>query len=136
MDNGTQLSCHLSRTPIGPLLLAASAEGLTGVQFLDRLPASPRPVPRARGDAPEHLRSAASQLSEYFKGKRQRFALELDLRGTDFDCELWHLLLKIPFGKTRTYGQLAKELGGVSLARAVGGVGSPAHTSQLRSWAW
>jgi methylated-DNA-[protein]-cysteine S-methyltransferase len=121
MNTGTQLSCHMNRTPIGALLLTASEEGLTGVRFLDRAPATPRPASRARGAAHEHLRQASSQLTEYFKGKRQRFALELDLRGTDFDCELWQLLLKIPFGKTRTYGQLAKELGGISLARAVGG---------------
>ena len=121
MKTGTQLSCHLSRTPIGALLLEASEEGLTRVHFLDRVPASSRPASRARGDAVEHLRKASSQLQEYFTGKRQRFQLELDLHGTDFDCELWQLLLKIPFGKTRTYGQLARELGGVSLARAVGG---------------
>ncbi len=121
MEPDAILTCHMARTPLGLLRLSASEDGLTEVIFPSRAPSEPKPVPRTRGEAQDHLRAAVSQLTEYFNGKRTRFQLQLDLRGTDFDCEVWQMLLKIPCGKTRTYGQLAKELGAITLARAVGG---------------
>jgi methylated-DNA-[protein]-cysteine S-methyltransferase len=61
------------------------------------------------------------QLKEYFEGKRQEFSIPLDMRGTAFQKNVWEALLAIPFGETRSYGQLAKQLGRPSAARAVGG---------------
>ena len=60
------------------------------------------------------------QLGEYFAGTRREFDLELAPRGSAFERQVWALLTKIPFGETRTYGQLAAELGDPGAAQAVG----------------
>ena len=60
------------------------------------------------------------QLKEYFGGKRKEFSLRLDPAGTDFQRQVWKALLGIPFGETRSYGQLAKQLGNPQASRAVG----------------
>ena len=60
------------------------------------------------------------QLKEYFAGTRDQFELELDFSGTDFQKQVWQALLTIPFGETRSYGQIATQLGKPSAGRAVG----------------
>jgi methylated-DNA-[protein]-cysteine S-methyltransferase len=60
------------------------------------------------------------QLDEYFAGKRKTFSMALDIRGTSFQKNEWEMLLAIPFGETRSYGQLAKQLGNSKAMRAVG----------------
>jgi methylated-DNA-[protein]-cysteine S-methyltransferase len=60
------------------------------------------------------------QLNEYFQGKRRSFCLKLDMVGTSFQNEVWQTLLAIPFGETRSYGQLARQLGNPRAMRAVG----------------
>jgi methylated-DNA-[protein]-cysteine S-methyltransferase len=60
------------------------------------------------------------QLDEYFAGKRKTFSIALDIRGTSFQKNVWEALLAIPFGETRSYGQLAKQLGNSKAMRAVG----------------
>jgi methylated-DNA-[protein]-cysteine S-methyltransferase len=60
------------------------------------------------------------QLGEYFSGKRKEFSVTLDMRGTRFQKDVWEALLAIPFGETRSYGQLAKQLGNPRATRAVG----------------
>jgi methylated-DNA-[protein]-cysteine S-methyltransferase len=66
------------------------------------------------------LKRAEKQLAEYFSGKRQAFDLALDLRGTDFQIAVWNELAKIPYGETRTYGEIAKAVGNTLASRAVG----------------
>jgi len=66
------------------------------------------------------LVEAERQLREYFAGRRQAFELELDLAGTPFQRSVWKALLTIPFGQTRTYGEIAKQVGRPSASRAVG----------------
>ena len=61
-----------------------------------------------------------TQLTEYFAGGRKQFDLELDFSGTEFQQQVWQALLAIPFGETRTYGQLARQLGNPRATRAVG----------------
>lgn len=61
------------------------------------------------------------QLLEYFEGKRQNFSLPLLLEGTTFQIKVWKALQNIPYGKTKTYGQIAKEIGCEKAVRAVGG---------------
>jgi len=63
---------------------------------------------------------AVEQLAEYFAGARITFRLALAPKGNDFQQRVWAKLIEIPYGQTRTYGQLADELGGPGLARAVG----------------
>ncbi|MBA1429313.1 methylated-DNA--[protein]-cysteine S-methyltransferase [Pseudomonas fluorescens] len=60
------------------------------------------------------------QLAEYFAGTRSRFELELDFYGTDFQKQVWQALLTIPFGETRSYSQIARQIGNPSAVRAVG----------------
>ena len=66
------------------------------------------------------LRETARQLDDYFAGRRRVFDLPLAFNGTDFQKQVWQALLAIPFGETRTYGQLAAQLGNPSASRAVG----------------
>ncbi|KRP46184.1 methylated-DNA-[protein]-cysteine S-methyltransferase [Pseudomonas libanensis] len=60
------------------------------------------------------------QLREYFAGTRNRFELELDFTGTDFQKQVWQALLTIPFGETRSYSQIAQQIGNPKAVRAVG----------------
>lgn len=66
------------------------------------------------------LLETEKQLGEYFDGARSTFELELDFIGTDFQKRVWNALVAIPFGETRTYRQLATELGNPKATRAVG----------------
>ncbi len=118
-------------SPIGPLFLAASADGIVALEFDARLPGqqSIRPNPRdlreeKRGfrfdESPSGLRPYVSQLEEYFAGKRRKFDFSLDLRGTDFQLACWHAILAIPYGETRTYADIARAVGRPNASRAVG----------------
>jgi methylated-DNA-[protein]-cysteine S-methyltransferase len=107
-------------SPIGKLKLVASDKGLVAILWeRDR----PNRV-RLSGliEDPNHpiLLKTEQQLSEYFAGKRRQFSLPLDLRGTKFQNDVWSALLAIPFGETRNYGQLARQLGNIRATRAVG----------------
>jgi methylated-DNA-[protein]-cysteine S-methyltransferase len=66
------------------------------------------------------LRRTEQQLNEYFEGRRTTFDLALDLVGTPFQKSVWSALLRIPFGETRTYGEIAAQLGNPKAVRAVG----------------
>ena len=66
------------------------------------------------------LRETERQLAEYFEGDRKTFSLPLAFVGTPFQQSVWRALLKIPFGETRTYGEIARALGQPTASRAVG----------------
>lgn len=66
------------------------------------------------------LQQAACQLQEYLRGDRQDFSLPLALQGTPFQQRVWQALLQIPYGQTRTYGQIAQMIGSPKACRAVG----------------
>ena len=66
------------------------------------------------------LLESERQLTEYFAGKRKHFEVELDFTGTDFQKRVWAALLTIPFGETRSYGDIARQLGDIKAVRAVG----------------
>lgn len=101
---------HLAfNSPIGPLALFEQDGAIVAVDW-GFLPDNE--------ETPLLLR-ARDQLEEYFDGKRQDFDLPLAPHGTAFQQKVWAALAKIPFGKTRSYGDLAKELG--TAARALGG---------------
>ncbi len=102
------------RSPIGPLTVEAGDEGVFGVSFGAVGPSSPGLSARARA----HLEEAEEALAAYFAGRAPRLPA-LDLRGTAFQRAVWRALLAIPWGETRTYGDVARELG--SGARAIGG---------------
>lgn len=109
-------SRHLS-SPIGELVLLSSAKGLAGLFFEHRVDANLLPP----GDAEcPHLASTEQQLSEYFAHEREQFDLSYDLHGAEFQLEVWEALRAIPFGETRSYGQLAECIGRPKSIRAVG----------------
>jgi methylated-DNA-[protein]-cysteine S-methyltransferase len=68
----------------------------------------------------ERFTETVRQLDEYFHGKRERFSLPLDMRGTAFQIAVWRELSRIPYGQVRSYGEIAKEIGSPKAARAVG----------------
>jgi methylated-DNA-[protein]-cysteine S-methyltransferase len=104
-------------TPVGPLVLAKSSAGLERVLFADRDAVRD---PGWRRD-PGALRDERRQLSEWLAGERDRFDLTLAPRGTPFQLRVWRALEAIPFGRTTTYGALARAIGaGASASRAVG----------------
>jgi methylated-DNA-[protein]-cysteine S-methyltransferase len=73
-----------------------------------------------REDTHPLLRESCRQLSEYFERRRERFDVPLDLRGTAFQKSVWQTLLEIPYGETRSYKDIAQQLGSAGAVRAVG----------------
>ena len=108
------------RSPVGKLKLVASDKGLVAILWENE---KPRRVPLSelqKNDRHPILLKTEQQLNEYFAGQRQQFSIALDMRGTRFQKNVWDALLAIPFGETRSYGQLAKQLGNPKASRAVG----------------
>ena len=97
---------------LGLVLIRASAEGVTEIDFVDAETEPARPGPLT-----ERTRE---QLAEYFAGDRRDFDLPLAPRGTDFQHRVWEALAGIPFGETRNYAELAEQLGSKGGQRAVG----------------
>ena len=106
-------------SPVGKLRLVGSDRGLVAVSWESKRSSVPR---LETMEDPHHpvLVEAARQLDQYFAGQRKEFELKLEFRGTDFQKRVWDELLKIPFGETRTYGEIARRLGNVNAMRAVG----------------
>ena len=105
-------------SPIGELTLVADGDALTGLFFTGR-PHEPKPA--ALGErADEGFAEVRRQLAEYFAGPRTAFDLPLAAHGTAFEHQVWDLLKEIPYGQTRSYGDLARRLGDPALAQAVG----------------
>lgn len=107
-------------SPLGKLTLTSDGKHLTGIHFPRRDGQAAVERTWQRDDAAPVLARARAQLAEYFSGKRTRFELPLRPQGTAFQQSVWRALLKVPFGKTSTYGALAAAIGRPSAARAVG----------------
>jgi methylated-DNA-[protein]-cysteine S-methyltransferase len=107
-------------SPVGHLDLAMSERGLAVVAFHGRWIA-PHGTKNVRWiEEPDRFREVARQLDEYFAGARRVFDLPLDLRGPLFHRRCWQGLLRIPYGQTWSYAQLAAEAGSPLASRAVG----------------
>lgn len=104
-------------SPIGPLLLGADTSGL---RLLQMEPEHRTPLPEQWQPAERQLDEVCQQLDEYFSGRRQRFDLVLADQGTVFQRAVWQALQTIPFGETRSYRQLAIQIGRDQAVRAVG----------------
>ncbi|AZE77251.1 MULTISPECIES: methylated-DNA--[protein]-cysteine S-methyltransferase [Pseudomonas] len=110
----------LMPSPVGELTLVAregklsailwEAERANRVRLGELIEANHNPV----------LLETERQLTEYFAGTRNQFELELDFAGTDFQKQVWQALLTIPFGETRSYSQIAQQIGNPKAVRAVG----------------
>ena len=115
-------------TPLGPLRVAGTAQGLTEVGFMEGegRPAQIPPVQVSHGQVPhgqkerELLSEAQQQLQEYFEGRRRQFSLPVAPRGTAFQQRVWAELQKIPWGTTATYRDIAQRIGQPTAVRAVG----------------
>ena len=106
-------------SPLGTLLLAATDHGLCGLYFDEhKYFRGPQDWTR-RHDHP-HLRQAASELDDYFSGKRTHFDVALDLRGTPFQQSVWMALRSLSFGDTSTYLAIAKSIANPKAVRATG----------------
>lgn len=102
-------------SPVGPLTLVSEGGGLVGIHFEGwNAPAGALP----KSDTV--LTATARQLDAYFAGRLRRFNLPLAPAGTPFQQRVWSALSGIPFGETRSYGQLAEAIGKPSAMRAVG----------------
>ncbi len=107
-------------SPVGELKLVASEKGLAAILWENDDPKRVRLSPQVQDDKNIYLLQAEKQLKEYFSGKRKSFDLPLDFKGTDFQKSVWQALLKIPYGETRSYGEIAKQLKRPKASRAVG----------------
>jgi len=123
---GELLATSEFESPIGQLRLAATAAGVVRIEF---------PVASGAGfwgwltrncrdaesvESLPALEQVRAELSDYFAGKLEKFSAPLDLRGTEFQREVWQALLRIPYGETRSYGEIATEVGRPKAYRAVG----------------
>jgi methylated-DNA-[protein]-cysteine S-methyltransferase len=107
-------------SPVGRLTLVATDEGLSAVLWEnDREGRVPLNLV-AEDEQHPVLIEAERQLREYFAGGRTSFTLPLDVSGTPFQRRVWAALMKIPFGETRSYAAVAREIGSPSAVRAVG----------------
>lgn len=106
-------------TPLGAMLLARTDQGLAGAWFIGQ---KDYPIQIAAPVAPNDplLHMAASELAEYFAGRRKTFDVPLDLYGTTFQRSVWQALLAIGCGQTSSYGAVARTIGKASAVRAVG----------------
>lgn len=105
-------------SPVGSLLLAGDGESLSLISFpVGRAARQPSPDWLRRNDA---FIRAKSQLKAYFAGELTDFDLLLAPEGTDFQRQVWQALLSIPYGQTRSYGEIARQIGNPDASRAVG----------------
>ena len=100
--------------PVGKIIVMADDEAVTHIE----LSAKHRPAGKPKLNAV--LTRAQKQLVEYFTGKRENFDLPLKPEGTAFQQKVWKALARIPFGQTRSYGQIAKAVKSPAASRAVG----------------
>ena len=124
-SNRMSKTSSILATPFGPLVLAASCQGLTDCHWKDQLSVSSA-AKISKGDCSEQgaqvLQMAETQLHEYFAGHRHTFDLPLDLKqqGTTFQCSVWKALQSIPYGTTQSYIDIAKAIDHPKAFRAVG----------------
>lgn len=115
-----QLSYQFLDSPVGQLKLVAHETALVAVLWENENPNRVRLAALVEDLQHPILLKTAQQLNEYFAGKRQQFDLPLDFEGTAFQQQVWRALLTIPFGETRSYKQIAEQIGNVKAVRAVG----------------
>lgn len=113
--------------PLGLLFLAATERGLRYVEFMDRRSLK-RTIAAHAADNPgatwepsvRELRPLAEQIDQFFCGTRKSFQVPLDPAGSEHQLKVWRALAEIPYGETRSYGEIAKAIGEPKAARAVG----------------
>lgn len=142
---------QIEPAPGWPLRLVSSERGLTGIDYLGPSGRTPRDLPAEAREEPEAplLVEAARQLEAYFRRELREFDLPLDLSGSPFQLKVWAALQSIPYGQTRTYGELAEMVECPNGSRAVGlangsnpvGIIVPCHrviasSGKLQGYGW
>src|SRR5215831_5874901 len=122
-----RVAYHMMASPVGLLFLARSERGLRYLEFMDRRSIK-RMIAAHEADAPGakwepsllDLKETVDQLDAFFNGMLRDFDVPLDLAGSEFQLKVWKALSTIPYGETRTYGQIAKQVKQPRASRAVG----------------
>lgn len=107
-------------SPVGELTLVASDRGLAAILWEDEDPERVPLQPLEPDDSHPLLIEAERQLKLYFAGELETFSIPLDFTGTDFQKKVWTALTTIPFGETRSYRDIAEQIGNPKAVRAVG----------------
>lgn len=108
-------------SPVGPLAIVMSDAGLLRLEFHRKGRTAFSGDSRTRWiEDPDCTAGVRKELDEYFARRRQRFDVVLDLRGTEFQLRCWRELLRIPYGETRTYAEIARAIARPKAFRAVG----------------
>jgi len=102
------------KSPLGIMEIIGNEKALSGLYFVERSKKDDQ-------NAPAYLVDCRRQLDEYFKGIRREFSINTELKGTEFQKKVWEELYKVPYGRTVSYGDLAKSIGNPKAVRAVGG---------------
>jgi methylated-DNA-[protein]-cysteine S-methyltransferase len=101
-------------SPIGLLEIKGTDEGITSILFF-------KEKQKEDANPPELLKACVAQVGEYFQGRRKNFDVPLHFKGTSFQIKVWKELLRIPFGETVSYLDIALKVGNEKMIRAVGG---------------
>ena len=112
--------CMIVPSPVGALTLVADGAALTAILWEHDDPARVRVGTLVEDGTHPVLIGARDQLTAYFAGRLRVFTVPLAFRGTPFQKAVWQALLTIPFGETRSYGAIAKQIGMPTASRAVG----------------
>ena len=107
-------------SPVGALKLVAHDHALVAVMWDNENHKRVRLAELVENQQHPMLHQVKQQLEQYFAGERQQFDLPLDFQGTAFQQQVWQALLEIPYGETRSYKQIAVQLGNEKAVRAVG----------------
>ncbi|WP_186127475.1 methylated-DNA--[protein]-cysteine S-methyltransferase [Burkholderia gladioli] len=112
--------CKRIPSPVGELTLVARDDKLVAILWENDRPTRVKLGPMRDADEHPVLVETARQLREYFAGQRTDFALDIEFHGTEFQKRVWNALLTIPFGETRSYRDIAVQVGNHKATRAVG----------------
>lgn len=99
------------KSPMGYIYIEGEKGYITKIQFCDEY---------IEIKSPDYINECKKQLFEYFNGERKVFDLKLNPKGTEFQKKIWNELIKIPYGETKSYSEIAKNIGNPKACRAVG----------------
>lgn len=123
-NNSIQMYYSHIKTPVGNMISCSSEKGIVMVLFEEEAneylsKAITKQQIHLLESKNNFLKETEDQLAEYFLGKRRSFDVQTDLSGSDFQKSVWNIVGNIPFGTTRSYGDIATEMGGTNFTRAV-----------------
>ncbi len=114
------------KSPLGEIIIVATDEGISSTWFVDegKRELIIKKLEKESGNwliegTNDIIVNCKKQLKEYFEGTRKEFDLPFDINGSNFQTDVWNLLKKIPYGKTKSYKKLAQEYGDVKAIRAI-----------------